>query len=247
MAQLGINPGFLLVFALYFLLVMFVMTRWMWNPIVNMLEARKQKIAQGLEDARVASEARANAEKEAAKVVSDAQAEANKRVAEATERAEKVAGELRAAVEEERTQILQAAREEAAQERNRILADLRGQVAALAISAANKVIGQALDEQRQHVLIQEFFSGVRGGKFTVLDTENISGSANSVEVTSALPLTSDEQQAVRNDIVARLGGSPSVVFRVDPNILGGIVIRVGDKVIDASVAGRLEGLRASLH
>jgi F-type H+-transporting ATPase subunit b len=247
MAQLGINPGFLLVFALYFLLVMFVMTRWMWNPIVNMLEARKQKIAQGLEDARVASEARANAEKEAAKVVSDAQAEANKRVAEATERAEKVGGELRAAVEEERTQILQAAREEAAQERNRILADLRGQVAALAISAANKVIGQALDEQRQHVLIQEFFSGVRGGKFTVLDTENISGSASSVEVTSALPLTPDEQQAVRNDIVARLGGSPSVVFRVDPNILGGIVIRVGDKVIDASVAGRLEGLRASLH
>jgi F-type H+-transporting ATPase subunit b len=247
MAQLGINPGFLLVFALYFLLVMFVMTRWMWNPIVNMLEARKQKIAQGLEDARVASEARANAEKEAAKVVSDAQAEANKRIAEATERAEKVGSEMRAAAEAEKVTLMQAAREEAAQERNRILADLRGQVAALAISAANKVIGQALDEQRQHVLIQEFFSGVRGGKFTVLDTENISGAASSVEVTSALPLTGDEQQAVRNDIVARLGGSPSVVFRVDPNILGGIVIRVGDKVVDASVAGRLEGLRASLH
>jgi len=247
MAQLGINPGFLLVFALYFFLVMFVMTRWMWNPIVNMLEARKQKIAQGLEDARIASEARANAEKEAAKVISDAQAEANKRVAEATERAEKVGGEMRAAAEEERTKILQDAREEGAQERNRILADLRGQVAALAIAAANKVIGQALDEQRQHVLIQEFFSGVRGGKFTVLDIENISGAASSVEVTSALPLTGDEQQAVRSDIVARLGGSPSVVFRVDPNILGGIVIRVGDKVVDASVAGRLEGLRASLH
>jgi len=154
---------------------------------------------------------------------------------------------MRAAAEEERGKIMQTAREEAAQERNRILADLRGQVAALAISAANKVIGSALDEQRQHALIQEFFSGVRGGKFTVLDTENISGAASSVEVTSALPLTPDEQQAVRNDIVARLGGSPSVVFRVDPGILGGIVIRVGDKVVDASVAGRLEGLRASLH
>ena len=108
-------------------------------------------------------------------------------------------------------------------------------------------MAQALDEQRQHALIQEFFSGVRGGKFNVLDTESISGGASSVEVTSALPLTNDEQQAVRNDIVARLGGSPSVVFRVDPGILGGIVIRVGDKVVDASVAGRLEGLRASLH
>jgi F-type H+-transporting ATPase subunit b len=244
MAALGINPGFLLVFGLYFLLVMFVMTRWLYTPVVNLLEARKQKIAQGLEDARIASEARANAEKEAAKIIGDAQAEANKRIADATERAEKVAADLRAAADQERNKILRAAQEEAGQERNRILADLRGQVAALAIAAANKVIGQALDEQRQHVLIQEFFSGVRGGKFTVLEGENVSGSA--VEVTSALPLTTDEQGSVRRDIVGRLGGSPSVVFRVDPNILGGIVIRVGDKLVDASVAGKLEGLRASL-
>ena len=146
MAALGINPGFLLVFGLYFLLVMFVMTRWLYTPIVNLLEARKEKIAQGLEDARVVSEACANAEKEAAKVIADAQAEANKRIAEATERAEKVGGEMRTAADAEGVKILQAAREEAAQERNRILADLRGQVAALAIAAANKVIGQALDE-----------------------------------------------------------------------------------------------------
>jgi F-type H+-transporting ATPase subunit b len=247
MDKLGINLGFLLVQIFNFAIVAIVLTAWVYKPVVKFLEDRKQRLAQALEDARVASEARANAEKDAAKITAEAQADANRRIAEATDRAEKVAGEMRTAAEQERVKIMQTAREEAAQERNRILADLRGQVAALAISAANKVIGQALDEQRQHALIQEFFSGVRGGKFTVLDTEAISGGASGVEVTSALPLTSDEQEAVRNDIVARLGGSPSVVFRVDPNILGGIVIRVGDKVIDASVAGRLEGLRASLH
>jgi len=247
MAALGINLGFLLLQIFNFAIVAIVLAAWVYGPVVKFLEERKQRIAQALEDARVASEARANAEKEAAKITAEAQADANRRIAEATERAEKVGGEMRAASEAEGVKILQAAREEAAQERNRILADLRGQVAALAISAANKVIGTALDEQRQHALIQEFFSGVRGGKFTVLDTENIGGGASSVEVTSALPLTSDEQQAVRSDIVGRLGGSPSVVFRVDPGILGGIVIRVGDKVVDASVAGRLEGLRASLH
>jgi F-type H+-transporting ATPase subunit b len=245
MAQLGINPGFLLVFALYFFLVMFVMTRWMWNPIVGMLEARKQKIVQGLEDARIASEARANAEKEAAKLLAEAQADANKRVAEATDRAEKAAADVRAAAEAERATILRAAQEDATQERNRILADLRGQVAALAIAAANKVIGEALDEKRQHALIQDFFSGIRGGKFSVLEGESVSG--NAAEVTSALPLTSDEQETVRRDVVERLGGSPAVVFRVDPNILGGVVIRVGDKVVDASVAGKLQGLSASLH
>jgi F0F1-type ATP synthase delta subunit len=38
-----------------------------------------------------------------------------------------------------------------------------------------------------------------------------------------------------------------VNFHVDPSILGGLVIRVGDKVMDASVAGRLDGLRQNLR
>jgi len=245
MEALGVNLGFFLVQVFNFIIVMIVLTTWAYRPVVNLLEQRKQRIAQGLEDARVAAEARANAEKEAAKIIAEAQAEANKRVAEATERAEKAAADVRAAAEAERVRIMQAAQEEGAQERNRILADLRGQVAALAVSAAQKVVGEALDERRQHGLIQEFFSGVKGGRFALLEGESVAGAA--AEVTSALPLTSEEQDTVRKDIVGRLGGSPAVVFRVDPNILGGVVVRVGDKVVDASVAGRLEGLRASMR
>jgi len=244
MAALGINPGFLLVFGLYFLLVMFVLTRWVYTPVINALETRQKKIAQGLEDARVAAEARANAEKEAAKIVAEAQSEANKRVAEAAGRADKAAKDITAAAEEERAHVLKTAQEEAAFERNRILGDLRGQVAALAIAAANKVIGEALDEQRQRRLIEEFFSGVKAGKVTVLDGETVSGTT--AQVTSALPLTAAEQEMVKKDIAAKMGGATSVVFKVDPGILGGLVVRVGDKIVDGSVAGKLEGLRASL-
>lgn len=245
MDALGINLGFFLVQLLNFTIVAIVLSAWAYGPIVNLLEQRKQRIAQGLEDARVASEARANAEKEAQKIIAAAQADANKRVAEATERAEKAAAEVRAAIDADRGRLLAAAQEDAALERNRILADLRGQVAALALAAAQKVIGTELDEQRQRGLIQEFFSGIKGGQFTVLEGEQVSGSA--AEVTSALPLTEQEQETVRRDLVSKLGGSPAVVFRVDPNILGGVVIRLGDKVVDASVSGRLEGLRTSLR
>ena len=246
MAALGINPGFLLVFGLYFLLVMFVLTRWVYTPVINVLEARKKKIAQGFEDARVAAEARANAEKDAAKIIAEAQTEANKRVAEAAGRAEQAAKDITAAAEEERARLLKTAQEEAAFERNRILGDLRGQVAALAIAAANKVIGGALDEQRQHSLIEEFFSGVKAGKVTMLEGESLSGTSGAAEVTSALPLTAAEQETAKKDIAAKIGGASSVVFKVDPGILGGLVVRVGDKIVDGSVAGKLEGLRASL-
>jgi F0F1-type ATP synthase delta subunit len=44
-----------------------------------------------------------------------------------------------------------------------------------------------------------------------------------------------------------LGGGSSVSFKVDPDILGGVVIRVGDKVLDGSVAAKLEGLRQSIR
>ncbi len=245
MAALGINPGFLLVFAIYFVVVMSVLTVWAYNPVVKALENRKQKIAQGLEDARVAAEARANAEKEAQKISAEAQAEANRRVAEASGRAEKVAADIRAAADAEKAHILDAAREDALQERNRILGDLRSQVAALSIAAANKVIGAALDEQRQHALINEFFSGVKAGQVVVTEGTALSGTA--AEVTSALPLTSDEQETVKKDITGKMGATASVSFKVDPNILGGLVIRVGDRIIDGSVAGRLEGLRQAIR
>ena len=48
------------------------------------------------------------------------------------------------------------------------------------------------------------------------------------------------------DVLAK-AGAQSVNFRVDPAILGGLVIKVGDKVLDDSVAGKLEGLRATLR
>jgi F-type H+-transporting ATPase subunit b len=237
MEALGINFGLLIVQIIAFAIVFLTLNAWVYKPMLDMMESRKQKIAQGLEDARVASEARANAEKEAAKVLAEAQAEAGRVVREATERAASAGKDVKAAAEAEAVKAREAAMVEAELERNRILGDLRGQVAALAIAAANKLVGETLDEKKQRALIDEFFSGVKGGKVVV--AEGLTG--DSAEVTSALPLTSDEQQAVKKSVSVR-----EVSFKVDPSILGGLVIKVGDKVLDGSVAGKLEGLRQTL-
>jgi F-type H+-transporting ATPase subunit b len=237
MEALGINLGLLIVQIIAFTIVFLTLNAWVYKPMLDMMESRKQKIAQGLEDARVAADARANAEKEAAKILADAQAEAGKVVREATERAGSAGKEVKAAAEAEAAKAREAVMAEAELERNRILGDLRGQVAALAIAAANKLVGEALDEKKQRALIDEFFSGVKGGKVVV--AESLTG--DSAEVTSALPLTSDEQQAVKKSVTVK-----EVSFKVDPSILGGLVIKVGDKVLDGSVAGKLEGLRQAM-
>ncbi|MEK6750933.1 MAG: F0F1 ATP synthase subunit B [Chloroflexota bacterium] len=243
MEALGINLGLLIVQLIAFAIVFLTLNAWVYKPMLDMMESRKKKIAQGLEDARIAAEARADAEKDSAKILASAQAEAGKVVREATERAADAVKDVKSAAEAETAKARESAVAEAELERNRILGDLRGQVATLAIAAANKLVGDALDEKKQRALLDEFFSGVKSGKVVVLDDANFKG--ESAEITSALPLTKDEEATVKKDVLSKVGAT-NVSFRVDPSILGGLVIKVGDKVMDGSVSGRLEGLRQNL-
>ncbi len=243
MAALGINLGFFLFQVFNFIIVMILLYAWAYKPIINALEERKRKIAQSLEDARVAAEARANAEAEARAIISKAQAEAAEKVREATQRAEQAVQSVRSEADAEAARIREAALAEATTERDNVLSNVRGQIAALAISATQKLLGEALDERRQHALIDEFFSGVKAGRVTVLSDTDLQGAA--AEITSALPLSDEEKETVRKEITSRVGAQ-TVAFRVDPGILGGLVVRVGDKVVDGSVSGKLGNLRQTL-
>ncbi|MEJ2262383.1 MAG: F0F1 ATP synthase subunit B [Anaerolineales bacterium] len=244
MEALGITLGYLLVQIFNFAIIFVILRAWVYKPILGLLEQRREAIAQGLEDARVAAEARENAEQDAEKIMSEAQLEASHIVREATERAEQQRREIIAEAEAEASERREEALEEVERERERILSEVRGQVAALAMAAAQKLIGESLDQQRQRALIGEFFSGVKSGKVVVLEGERMAGA--SAVVTSALPLTEQEKESVKEDILSKLGEHATVTFRVDPSILGGLVVRVGDKVLDGSVAGRLEEMRQRL-
>lgn len=244
MEALGINLGYLIVQILNFAILMVVLRVWAYKPIIGLLEKRRETIAQGLEDARIAAEARENAEKEAEAILAEAQSQANRIVHEANERAEESAAGLKVEAEKEAEDIRQTAVTEGEQRKERALGEVRGQVAALAIAAAQKVIGEALDEKRQQQLIEEFFSGIQQGKVVVLQGEKLSG--DTATVTSALPLSEVEQQSVRTDLRKQIGAGSTVEFQVDPSILGGLVVQVGGKIIDGSVAARLAELRQSL-
>ena len=243
MEALGINLGFLIVQILAFVIILLTLNAWVYKPLLSMMETRRNKIAQSLEDARVAAEARADAEKAAAKILAEAQAEAGRVVREATDRALDAGKDVKAAAEAESAKTREMAVLEAEQERNRILGDLRGQVAALAISAAQKLIGEALDEKRQHALLDEFFSGIKSGKVVILNDSNFKG--GTAEVTSALPLSQTEQETVKNNLLSKVGAQ-QIAFNVDPGILGGLIIKVGDKVLDGSVSAKLDGLRQNI-
>jgi len=65
-------------------------------------------------------------------------------------------------------------------------------------------------------------------------------------VTSAAPLTDDEQVEVRTRVEAMTGATVELETVIDGSLIGGLTVRVGDRLLDASVRGRLERLRDQL-
>ncbi len=243
MEGLGINLTLLVAQIFNVLILFLILGAVAYKPMVKFLDGRREKIAKGLEDARKAEERLANIEKDSQSRMDAARADAQRMVAEMTANAEKNAVAIAAKANEDAVKIKAAAQEEAESERNKALADLRSQVVTLSMAAANKLIGESMDEKRQRALVDEFFSGVRNGRIVLLEPgAKLEGAK--AEVTSALPLALDEQVAIRADLATR--GTVNVDFKVDPRILGGLVVRVGDRVVDASVSGQLESLKQSL-
>jgi F-type H+-transporting ATPase subunit delta len=66
-------------------------------------------------------------------------------------------------------------------------------------------------------------------------------------VTSAVPLTADETAEIRVRVEAMAGASVELRTEVDPGLIGGLTVQVRDRLLDASIRGRLERLRDQLH
>ena len=67
-----------------------------------------------------------------------------------------------------------------------------------------------------------------------------------VSVRSAVPLDDAQLTAIRDRLAAAFGGTPVLTIQVDPSLIGGLVVQIGDDVYDASVRNRLELLRQRL-
>jgi F-type H+-transporting ATPase subunit delta len=67
-----------------------------------------------------------------------------------------------------------------------------------------------------------------------------------VEVISALPLTDDQRETLTAKLQAQYGSNLAFSYRVDSAILGGLIVRIGDKLIDGSVASKLAAMKQAL-
>jgi len=153
---LGINLGYLISQIVNFTLLAVLLYFVAYKPILRMLDERSARIKQGLEDAELASRRAAEMEQEFEQRLAEARKEGQEIVAQATQMSEKARQEILATAREEARAQVEKAKDEIARERELAMSELRQQVADLSLSISEKVIGEALDQQRQRDLIAEF-------------------------------------------------------------------------------------------
>jgi F-type H+-transporting ATPase subunit b len=147
-----------------FLLLLYLLNRFLFKRVLAFLDERQARIAKGLEDAESAARDRelARAEREAA--LDEARKEAAAMIARASKIAEDSRAETVAAAKAEAEKVTARAREEIIAEKEKAIAELRTQVADLALEAAAKLVRSEMNATTQRRLVEEFLAEVPGSE-----------------------------------------------------------------------------------
>jgi F-type H+-transporting ATPase subunit b len=155
-AGLQINFFWVIVASLNFLVFAILLYLLFGRSVSQMLQQRRERIAQGLEDAEQARQDRERAEADRLATLKEARREAK----EILDRSQRLAQETRdadiAATKAELERLREQAASEIESEKQRALADIRGEVADLALAAAGKVLGEEMTGERQRRLVEDY-------------------------------------------------------------------------------------------
>jgi F-type H+-transporting ATPase subunit b len=153
-----INPGLTLWTGITFLVLLFVLGRFAWGPIVKMLNDREGTIRDAIEAAK---RERAEAERMLAEQ-KDSLLKAQREAAEIARRnqqeVEALRQELTARARQEADELIASARQQVAEEVSKARAELKAQVADLAIEAAGRLVKANLDDKAQRQLVEEYIA-----------------------------------------------------------------------------------------
>ena len=156
----GVDIYKLLAQILSFLLLLYLLNRFLFKRVLALIDERQQKLSQGLKDAEQAARDRelARAEREAA--MDEARKEAQAMIARATKIAEDSRNEIVAEARTQAERATERARAEITAEKDRAMAEIRSQVADLALLAAGRLVRREMDEPTQRRLVEEFLDEV---------------------------------------------------------------------------------------
>jgi len=143
--------GQMIVFTILILFIKAVL----WEPMLNALEDRKKRIADGLAAAEKGQQEQALAEQKAADSLSKAKEDGAEVIAQAQKRAKEIIEEAKNAAIEEANRVKEAANAEIEQETARAREELRAKVGSIAIAGAEKILSREIDTAAHEKALDE--------------------------------------------------------------------------------------------
>lgn len=150
----------LVVQVLSFLLLVYILRRFAWNPLITMMEERRNQIEANIANAEKERLQAEQIKREYQEEMRKARQEAQEVIAKATKLSEQRAAEILAVAHGEAEKIKQSALVDIERERDRAIAQVQAQVADLSVAVAEKIIRKNLDVKGQEDMIEQFIQEV---------------------------------------------------------------------------------------
>ena len=155
--------GTLVAEVIAFLIMVGILAKYAYPPIIRAAEARQKQIEEGVKAAQEAERRLKDVQKDVEETLAEARAQAREFINRAHQEASAEAEELRNRGRRDAEAQVEKARGDIQAEKDRAVQELRAQVGALVVEAAGKVLGAAIDEKSHQRLIEESLSQVTPG------------------------------------------------------------------------------------
>jgi len=156
LTTLGIDLPDFLWHTANFIVLIYLLNRFLYRPVAGMLEERSRRIQESLEAAERARAEVAQADREREELLASTRHDIQEMMATAQQVADRIQSDARTTAQQEAQRIVETARQEAEAERAQAMAELRREVASLAVAAAERVISRSLDDQAHRQLVEQF-------------------------------------------------------------------------------------------
>ena len=158
--MLDVHGGLLAWTVLTFVLLLVVLKKVAWGPILDALEARENEIKEALNAAEKAREEAKRVSSDYEDAIRKAQAEAQQIISDAKTAGEKVKLDLEAVASEKADEIIEKAKAQIDAERIKVISEIKAVAVEISLSAAAKVIEKNLDSDDNRKLVNEALEGI---------------------------------------------------------------------------------------
>lgn len=156
-----IEPGIGLLFwmTLTFVILLFLLAKFAWKPIVNAVNERETSIVDALNQAKLAKKEMEELKADNERIIREAKIERDSILKEAREIKDRIVGEAKDAAKAEGDKLIEAAKQTINAEKNAAMADIKTQIGALSVNIAESILKQKLDNtEAQNELVQNYIN-----------------------------------------------------------------------------------------